>query len=115
MPPISGTLPDLNSSTELFIQLQNVYMQKALEDRAVFKSLLTGLAERSGCRVVVGDERIDLFCRNARNVCCIDTRSIEDEFSADSMSVADACRDPFSDSCQVYMICLLTGLLFEIL
>lgn len=43
--PLSGQIPDLTSTTELYVQLQQVYMKKAAEDLKEFKQILHGLLE----------------------------------------------------------------------
>lgn len=38
--PVSGKVIDMNSTTHYFIELQNIYRQKAEEDREIFKNLI---------------------------------------------------------------------------
>ncbi len=47
--PLSGQIPDLTCTTELYVQLQQVYQHKASEDLRVFKDILGGLLQVSWC------------------------------------------------------------------
>lgn len=100
-PPLPGTLPDLTASTEYFIALQEVYSRRAALDRSAFRAILEELCRSSGCGMV-DDERIELFCRNARNVQFVNTGCLEDELQGvSSRSLASASGDPYSDPAQV--------------
>lgn len=50
--PLSGQIPDLTSTTELYVQLQQIYMKKAAEDLKAYKLILQGLLEVSHVIVI---------------------------------------------------------------
>ena len=41
--PLSGSIPDMTATTDQYVQLQQVYRQKASRDLAEFSSILTKL------------------------------------------------------------------------
>ncbi|KAI8087500.1 hypothetical protein BDF21DRAFT_335428 [Thamnidium elegans] len=72
--PLSGKLPDMKSDTMNYIGLQKVYREKALSDFESVKRRVKGLVE--GTDVVIPDETIEIFCKNASNLRVIQYRSL---------------------------------------
>lgn len=64
--PLSGKLPDMKSDTMNYIALQNIYREKALSDLEAVKKRVKGLVE--GTDMVIPDETIEIFCKNAANI-----------------------------------------------
>eukprot|EP00934_Nitzschia_sp_Nitz4_P007493 Nitzschia sp. Nitz4//scaffold59_size112058//92722//95440//NITZ4_004125-RA/size112058-snap-gene-0.53-mRNA-1//1//CDS//3329555171//7483//frame0 len=69
-PPLNGSIPDMTSSTEWYIQLQSIYKTQADNDRAAMKALCPG----------VPDDDLNTFCANVFTVDQMQTRSLVDEF-----------------------------------
>ncbi|KAL9543592.1 hypothetical protein MBANPS3_008045 [Mucor bainieri] len=64
--PLSGKLPDMKSDTCNYINLQNVYREKALADLDAIKKRVAGLTE--GSDVQIPEETVELFCKNASSI-----------------------------------------------
>ena len=83
--PVNGTIPDLTSTTELFLQLQEVYQLKASSDRALMRGIVNNISKSA--REVnstvelpdVTDELIDRFCKNIYNLTVLSTNTISEE------------------------------------
>eukprot|EP00941_MAST-03F_sp_MAST-3F-sp1_P000558 g558.t1 len=64
--PLSGDLPDMFSTTEMYIALQNVYQEKAKSDCAEFSALLDEILEKAGRDPEeISKAKRKLFCANA--------------------------------------------------
>jgi len=80
-PPIHGSIPDMTSNTQQYIELQQIYKTKADEDRMLMKSLVEEiLRESQSTSLVVSEEQLSLFCKNVNNLRLVHTRSLEDEY-----------------------------------
>ena len=85
-PPIHGSIPDMTSSTERYIELQQIYKVKAEEDRTLFQSLVQEIlyqvsqAQNVPSSLNVTDEQLSLFCKNVNNLRLVHTRSLVDEY-----------------------------------
>ena len=82
--PFNGSIPDMTSSTELFVQLQQVYKNKANEDFKKMRDIVSSCtAEKmalqqeqkqqeiveENCKTFhVSDEELSLFCKNIYNI-----------------------------------------------
>ncbi|KAI8645748.1 NEDD8-activating enzyme E1 regulatory subunit-like protein [Parasitella parasitica] len=64
--PLSGKLPDLKSDTCNYINLQNVYREKALSDLNAIKKRVKALTEGSDTQIP--EETVELFCKNAAHI-----------------------------------------------
>jgi amyloid beta precursor protein binding protein 1 len=83
LPPLSGQLPDLTSTTELYVKLQSVYHTQAEEDLVKFNRILSELislhcSEESG-KKKISEDIVTTFCKNCYGIMFISTRSIEEE------------------------------------
>ena len=76
--PVSGSLPDMTATTDLYVSLQRLYQQKAAEDVAEVTSLVNKLTSSVGAPLV-STELIASMCRNARNLRVVRFRSLADE------------------------------------
>mmetsp|Transcript_13238 Transcript_13238/g.18081 ORF Transcript_13238/g.18081 Transcript_13238/m.18081 type:complete len:528 (+) Transcript_13238:91-1674(+) len=83
--PLDGALPDMFSSTEIYVELQRLYREKSQKDatniagkvRALLKSI--DRPEDS-----ISFETVRLFCRNARFLKIVRCRSLEQEYSGNT-------------------------------
>uniref|UniRef100_G3PRU0 NEDD8-activating enzyme E1 regulatory subunit n=1 Tax=Gasterosteus aculeatus aculeatus TaxID=481459 RepID=G3PRU0_GASAC len=85
--PVRGTIPDMIADSQKFINLQNVYREKAMQDAlAVSKHVECLLQSIGKPPESISDKDIKLFCKNSsflRVVCC---RSLAEEYSVDSVN-----------------------------
>uniref|UniRef100_A0A4W5MKC0 NEDD8-activating enzyme E1 regulatory subunit n=1 Tax=Hucho hucho TaxID=62062 RepID=A0A4W5MKC0_9TELE len=73
--PVRGSIPDMIADSEKFINLQNVYREKAMQDASVVSKHVEALLQSVG-----------KVCKNAaflRVVCC---RSLADEYSVETVN-----------------------------
>lgn len=81
--PLEGSIPDMASSTELYVSLQRVYQAKAEADFLVMERRVRDVLRRIGrdpCSITKAN--IKNFCKNARKLRICRYRPIEDEFNA---------------------------------
>uniref|UniRef100_A0A667X0M2 NEDD8-activating enzyme E1 regulatory subunit n=1 Tax=Myripristis murdjan TaxID=586833 RepID=A0A667X0M2_9TELE len=74
--PVRGTIPDMIADSQKFINLQNVYREKAMQDAAAVSKHVECILQSVG----------KVSCKNAsflRVVCC---RSLAEEYSVDSVN-----------------------------
>ncbi|CAN0198433.1 unnamed protein product, partial [Ectocarpus sp. 12 AP-2014] len=77
----SAEVPDMTSDTDSFITLQGLYKAKAAKDTAAVAALLDdGLARAGRPRGSVPREETEVFCKNARKLLTMTTRSVEEEY-----------------------------------
>jgi amyloid beta precursor protein binding protein 1 len=84
-PPLTGTIPDMEADNPKFIALQQVYETKAAEDVAAVHARVMALLELHG-RPASGPQSIpleltQLFCKNARVLKVVTTRSLSQELA----------------------------------
>ncbi|KAJ2962023.1 hypothetical protein NQZ79_g2820 [Umbelopsis isabellina] len=78
--PTPGKLPDMKSDTKSYVQLQQIYRQKALQDLEAVKARVQSLLTKSGLLPDAIDAReVEEFCKHAQYVKVIRYRSLEDE------------------------------------
>jgi amyloid beta precursor protein binding protein 1 len=84
--PVRGSIPDMTSSSDLYIELQRLYMEKAKEDIDVFTGYLNGILASVGKSPhSINESEIKLFCRNAAFICFIRTRSLAEEMKTPNL------------------------------
>eukprot|EP00554_Chaetoceros_debilis_P013136 CAMPEP_0194126646 /NCGR_PEP_ID=MMETSP0150-20130528/60100_1 /TAXON_ID=122233 /ORGANISM="Chaetoceros debilis, Strain MM31A-1" /LENGTH=634 /DNA_ID=CAMNT_0038820519 /DNA_START=44 /DNA_END=1948 /DNA_ORIENTATION=- len=88
LPPLNGSIPDMTSSTQSYIQLQGLYKNKAESDkedmRLIIKEITCELGagtSDSGDIPTVTDDDLSTFCKNIFNLRLTKTRSYEDEYN----------------------------------
>ncbi|XP_029935346.1 NEDD8-activating enzyme E1 regulatory subunit [Myripristis murdjan] len=85
--PVRGTIPDMIADSQKFINLQNVYREKAMQDAAAVSKHVECILQSVGKPPEsISEKDIRLFCKNAsflRVVCC---RSLAEEYSVDSVN-----------------------------
>jgi NEDD8-activating enzyme E1 regulatory subunit len=71
--PFNGTIPDMTSSTNLYVRLQQLYHAKAVADVAAMRLLVPA--------ALVDDDELDIFCKNVHHLDLLQTRTIWDEYT----------------------------------
>ncbi|KAK1304751.1 NEDD8-activating enzyme E1 regulatory subunit [Acorus calamus] len=81
--PLEGSIPDMTSSTEYYVNLQKIYQAKAEVDFLAVEQRVRSILKRIG-RDSDAISRADIktFCRNSRKLAVRRYRSIEDEFKS---------------------------------
>ncbi|KAF6140824.1 hypothetical protein GIB67_042237 [Kingdonia uniflora] len=81
--PLEGSIPDMTSSTEYYINLQKIYQAKAEADFLAVEQRVRNILKRIGREpAVITKTSIKSFCRNARKLTVCRYRLIEEEFSS---------------------------------
>ncbi|CAH9121171.1 unnamed protein product [Cuscuta epithymum] len=79
--PLEGSIPDMTSSTELYVNLQNIYQAKAEADFLAVEQRVRDILQRIGRDPSsISKETIKSFCKNARKLEVCRYRSLEEEF-----------------------------------
>ncbi|KAI4322556.1 hypothetical protein L6164_022237 [Bauhinia variegata] len=81
--PLEGSIPDMTSSTEQYVNLQNIYQSKAEADFLVIERLVRSILKKIGRDSnSIPKETIKSFCKNARKLKLCRYRLVEDEFNS---------------------------------
>ncbi|KAL2454678.1 NEDD8-activating enzyme E1 regulatory subunit [Abeliophyllum distichum] len=81
--PLEGSIPDMTSSTELYVNLQKIYQAKAETDFLVMEQRVKKILNRIGRDPdSISKANIKSFCKNSRKVKVCRYRLIEDEFNS---------------------------------
>ncbi|PIN21175.1 NEDD8-activating complex, APP-BP1/UBA5 component [Handroanthus impetiginosus] len=81
--PLEGSIPDMTSSTELYVNLQKIYQAKSETDFLVMEQRVKKILKRIGRDPdSIPKAIIKTFCKNARKLKVSRYRSIEDEFNS---------------------------------
>ncbi|KAL2456852.1 NEDD8-activating enzyme E1 regulatory subunit [Forsythia ovata] len=81
--PLEGSIPDMTSSTELYVTLQKIYQAKAETDFLAMEQRVKKILKRIGRDPdSISKANIKSFCKNARKVKVCRYRLIEDEFNS---------------------------------
>ncbi|KAJ1404318.1 Ubiquitin-activating enzyme [Sesbania bispinosa] len=84
--PLEGSIPDMTSSTEQYVNLQNIYQAKAEADFLVIERLVRNTLKRIGRDSnSISRATIKSFCKNARKLKVCRYRLIEDEFNSPNL------------------------------
>ena len=63
--PVSGVVPDMVATTELFQQMQKIYMTKGASDKEKMRAYVDSIITARGLpKDQVKDDEFDLFCKN---------------------------------------------------
>ncbi|XP_048490168.1 NEDD8-activating enzyme E1 regulatory subunit AXR1 isoform X1 [Beta vulgaris subsp. vulgaris] len=85
--PLEGSIPDMTSSTEHYVNLQKVYQAKAEADFLAMEKHVQSLLKKIGRDPkVISKTTIKGFCKNARKLSVCRYRMIEEEFSSPNLS-----------------------------
>ena len=81
-PPLPGPIPDMTSTTDMYVELQRIYQLQAESDCTQLKGLLRVLLEGAGRPVdSISDEDIEIFCKNAATLLSLHTSTVENELT----------------------------------
>ncbi|CAA0816058.1 NEDD8-activating enzyme E1 regulatory subunit [Striga hermonthica] len=81
--PLEGAIPDMTSSTELYVNLQKIYQAKAEADFLVMETYTKKLLKKIGRDPhSIPKTTIKNFCKNARKLKVCRYCTIEDEYSS---------------------------------
>ncbi|TKY66972.1 NEDD8-activating enzyme E1 regulatory subunit [Spatholobus suberectus] len=84
--PLEGSIPDMTSSTEQYVNLQNIYHAKAEADFLVIERLVRSTLKKIGRDSnSIPRSTIKSFCKNARKLKVCRYRLIEDEFNSPNL------------------------------
>ncbi|XP_031391190.1 NEDD8-activating enzyme E1 regulatory subunit AXR1 [Punica granatum] len=85
--PLEGSIPDMTSSTEHYVNLQKIYHAKAEADFLVMEQRVRNLLKKTGRdSASIPKHTIKSFCRNARKLKVCRYRPIEEEFNSPSLT-----------------------------
>lgn len=109
--PLSGMVPDMTSTSEYFVDLQQAYQSKATTDKLQFKAIVSSLLSSVGRSTdEISDESIDIFCKNVFNIRKMTTRSMVEEYaSPNTETFTEMTYDLYVDPPQtplLWYICL---------
>lgn len=80
--PLEGSIPDMTSSTELYVNLQKIYQAKAEADCHAMEQRVKNILKRIGRDPSsIPRATIKSFCKNARKIHVCRYRPVEEEFS----------------------------------
>lgn len=81
--PLEGSIPDMTSSTEHYINLQKIFQAKAEADFLVIEQRVRNILKKIGRDPnSISKTTIKSFCRNSRKLSVCRYRPIEDEFNS---------------------------------
>ncbi|WJX49919.1 NEDD8-activating enzyme E1 regulatory subunit axr1, variant 2 [Trifolium repens] len=84
--PLEGSIPDMTSSTEQYVNLQNIYQAKAEADFLAIERMARNTLKKIGRDPnSIPTATIKSFCKNARKLKVCRYRSIEDEFNSPNL------------------------------
>ena len=79
--PLRGSIPDMTSSSDMYIDLQRVYQTKARADMEAVASHLSELLASIGRPTnAISEDNIRLFCRNSAFLQVLHYRTLEEEY-----------------------------------
>lgn len=85
--PLEGSIPDMTSSTEHYVNLQKIYQAKAENDFLIMQEHVRNILKRTGRDPdSISKMTIKSFCKNARKLKVCRYRPIEEEFSSPNLA-----------------------------
>ncbi|XP_045544992.1 NEDD8-activating enzyme E1 regulatory subunit isoform X2 [Salmo salar] len=85
--PVRGSIPDMIADSEKFINLQNVYREKAMQDASVVSKHVESLLQSVGKpSESISEQDIKLFCKNAAFLRVVRCRSLAEEYSVETVN-----------------------------
>ncbi|KAF4317384.1 hypothetical protein BBO99_00008185 [Phytophthora kernoviae] len=88
--PVTGVVPDMTASTESYVALQELYVNKAKEDATKVHELLQKrLHNLKLPEDTVSFEAVAAFCKNSPSTGILETRSVAQEFKHVDLSNVD--------------------------
>ncbi|XP_033147640.1 NEDD8-activating enzyme E1 regulatory subunit AXL isoform X2 [Brassica rapa] len=105
--PLEGSMPDMTSSTEHYINLQKIYHTKAEDDCLSMEQRVKDILAKVGRDPSsISKQTIKSFCKNARKLKVCRYRTIEDEFSNPSAAELQKClaSEDYSSAIGFYIL-----------
>ncbi|XP_056134447.1 NEDD8-activating enzyme E1 regulatory subunit [Lampris incognitus] len=105
--PVRGTIPDMIADSQKFINLQNVYREKALQDASAVTKHVECLLQSVGKPPEnIPEKDIKLFCKNAAFLRVVRCRSLADEYGVDSVNKDEitSCMDSPDSEMVLYLM-----------
>ncbi|CEG40943.1 sumo-activating enzyme [Plasmopara halstedii] len=88
--PITGVLPDMTAMTDVYVALQEIYMNKAKEDaQKVHLILRKRLQNLQLADDSISIEKVMTFCKRAPSIGMLETRSVMQEYELVDLSSVD--------------------------
>ncbi|GMF51577.1 unnamed protein product [Phytophthora fragariaefolia] len=88
--PVTGVVPDMTASTEAYVALQELYVNKAKEDATrVHEILRSKLRDLKLPEDSVSFDAVAAFCKNAPSIGMLETRSVAQEYKHVDLSSVD--------------------------
>lgn len=97
--PLQGSLPDMTADTTLYINLQNIYRAKAIQDAdSMFRRVQELLKELNKSSDWISDKDVRLFCREAAYIAVTRGTKISDEYEKGSKAstISEELENPDS-------------------
>ncbi|XP_028406332.1 NEDD8-activating enzyme E1 regulatory subunit-like [Dendronephthya gigantea] len=96
--PLRGSIPDMTADSKRFIQLQNCYHEKALEDiqniSEKLRAILSSIGKKSN---FIEDDEIRLFCKNSAFLRVIRCSSLCEEYKTFPQCLDGLIDEPDND------------------
>ncbi|KAG7315001.1 hypothetical protein KOW79_021089 [Hemibagrus wyckioides] len=105
--PLRGTIPDMISDSDKFINLQNVYREKAMQDASVVaKHIRSHLQAVGKPAESISEQDIRLFCKNAAFLRVLHCRSLSEEYSVETINKDNitSCMDNPDSEMVLYLM-----------
>uniref|UniRef100_A0A8K9UMV6 NEDD8-activating enzyme E1 regulatory subunit n=1 Tax=Oncorhynchus mykiss TaxID=8022 RepID=A0A8K9UMV6_ONCMY len=98
--PVRGSIPDMIADSEKFINLQNIYREKAMQDASVVSKHVESLLQS------VGKVCETLFCSNAAFLRVVRCRSLAEEYSVETVNkdAITSCMDSADGEMVLYLM-----------
>lgn len=78
--PLSGALPDMTASTDLYVKLQEIYGSRAGGDCAAITAHVAAIQDELGVTRPISPDFVKRFCQNAQYCEVFHFRTLEQEF-----------------------------------
>ncbi|XP_059164934.1 NEDD8-activating enzyme E1 regulatory subunit-like isoform X2 [Physella acuta] len=90
--PLRGSIPDMTSDSERYIQLQTAYRDQAEVDAAAVTRHVHSLLHSIGRPGTITDSEIKTFCRNAAFLRILRCRSLQNEYEIATANIEELGR-----------------------
>lgn len=113
--PLNGTIPDMTSTTDLFVQVQQCYNEQSKLDYNEFSSLVDAnlkVCGKSDFAQAIPEEERQIFCKFASSQLCLRFRTLRDEFETPQLEALPYCESELSPFC-VYVVWRACDALFR--
>jgi len=88
--PLSGVLPDMTATTELYVDMQNIYKEKARADAAIVHARSKKVLENLGADPnLVSEDDVANFCKNAMHLRFTKSSRLADEINPEKLNKED--------------------------